>query len=339
MSITGVTSYPNLKAVAFINNFCKAFYLGCVKVKDDMIEQFYPGEDQHPLYCYETLKQVQQPKKGSKYTYKGTKKVRDKDMGMDELVEGEFPVKKFLTISSDIKFTLDFLLSTYMHDCIAYYKHKKHVLPADLEQLENELSEFCVQNNAYPIAHFVFASVKKYFCDATIPGPYNGLDGEIFNKSSIYFKNASDHVPKMQLTHLIDQFVKFIGVIQADLISGMFFYPTRKTVNVNTLTGILNTMNVKLDQNKLSAEYVKTLAEYVNSNKEATSKKKGDEKKKPPVKKPAAGGKRGRPKGKVTKKSDDESEEEMSDLEKNLDELDDARNSYEDFDEDNLSDD
>jgi hypothetical protein len=337
MSITGLNKFPNLTNSAFINNIGKGFYLGCIKVKDNMVKDFYSNEEQHPLYAYETLDQAQHPGKGNtKHKYHGTKKIKDKDMGLEEEVEGDFPMKKYVTISADIKWNIQFLLVTYINDIHTFYKSNKYVLPSNTEELQTKIVEHCTKCNAYPVAQFIFTCVDKYYHEKHMPGAYGGMDTIILDKASNYFKNEADQAPKGPLIHLIDQFVKFLSIIQVDLVANMFLCPTRKTVNIFTLVGLLNSMNEKLSSGRVSSEYVKTLLDFVVANKEASSKKKPDgepgaKKGKAPAKKPSSGKGRGRPKGKTSKAASESDEDNISDVDDALNEMDDERDKYEDY--------
>lgn len=179
------------------------------------------------LEMYETVEQFLNPKGNKeKYTFNG--KVRVARKGPDEKsikdergrniydeVEGEHPVKKYVTVNTDVKKAITFMYSRYIHEIRSYYEANKFSFPE--ENLLSSVANYSFESMEPSFASFVINLSNK------MPGIDKVLNDDLFSSEKIknindslkavtndYFKSTT--TPTRQIALLIEQFVRFLKV-------------------------------------------------------------------------------------------------------------------------------
>jgi hypothetical protein len=296
-----------LRQATMGTELAKAFYQTVVRKKDMYVSEL---PDATEFDNYETLQQSLNPpgKNEKKNTYRGMKKIKDKETGLTIEQMDDLPMKKFITLTADLKNGLLFLLNVYMKQVYQYFTAKGKFDATD--KMLDAISKFSLENCDNGLAASVIAISRSLNMTKIIKGHYNQINTKIVDKSKTFFKNADESDPGSELTIAVEafcEFLKVMAVYTADILLSK-----RVAVNFVHLHGIMNLFNTHLaliGVPKFDDELISNMKEFIESKR--PEKKTKDEK-------PDGTKKRGRPSAKNGKDGKDDTETEEEEEEESL---------------------
>lgn len=262
-----------------IKKLVKAFSLFIVKRKDTLVDNCNFLEGENPFHIYETLEMAMATRKkdDKKPFYIGKKITVDKNTKKKTEYENvEITMKKFASITSEVKNGLLFILFKYMkecHDC--YLKNGKTFGPED--QILTQITTFAETSCISPITPVITQIIDIIDIEKIIDGAYQDLHKELSQPLRTYFKGSEEKVPDKQLNVIIDAYIKFIKII-AVLMTDILF-EKRYAINKTLLCSILRQMNTMLVGHncEIDSDLMTYIKEYIDKHKpEKKTKSKKD---------------------------------------------------------------
>lgn len=326
-----IGDFSTLQTVAFKGKLAKAFYVAILREKENIAQKQFLDND--PNFMYETLDMALHPpeKEEPKPTYRGIRKIRDKDLDITVEEECDIPLKKFVTVTVEAKTVLIYLLNAYIKEAHAYYKAHKHTFPAE-KDLFAALIEYSKKHCGSPVLPFIVRTVEKFRVEHRIQGGYLNIEKAISNGLPAFFKDGEDRTPEAKLNLIIITFVKFISVLA--VASASMLFEKRAAINAPFMFGLLRNFsafcNCDDEKDGLVEDSYVFMRDYVEANKPKKKEKSEDGEKKKPAKPRAKKSKtendstskktRGRPKAsKADNPADDEGEIDMDGIDDAID--------------------
>lgn len=321
---TVIGSFPKLTNVSVDNNVGKWVQFWITKLKDDYAEANETGSR---FLQYETLDQALNPTKKDdpKHTWHGVQKVAKKDADgksvkegksvVYEEIENDWPVKKFATVTSDVKRHFTFLLNRFFFEANNCYVANDNTFGTDAEVLNNVCQHSLESESPSFAALVIKVAQGRIDADAQLNDnqfsseKYKGdnLHGYIKSRAVDYFKN-NNTAPSSQIGVLVTQFLKFLKVYSI-LITDVLLVKREAITSKLSQVILKHLFTLTLaDGVEFSAELFDRMNDFVKNYKE--EKAEAAEKKKSAPKKEGKGGN----KKKTTKKSksdeDDDADED-----------------------------
>lgn len=323
------------KAKNFATDMGKAFYLATVKVKDGLVESCNYSGDDNPYHQYETFKMAQNPTKGERPTYRGMKTIKDKNSGATTEEEMDIFMKKWITITADIRLMLEYLVCAYFREARAYFVHCKMQFPED-NFLEGFV-DYSRKNMIASVSPFIIGVSSLYDISNYIKSYYNGIEKSLTGKAEQVLVDGDDGISPM-IGVLVQTFLKFLNMLAVKTSCHVFV--NHKAVNYGFLAGCLYDFNTQLITSKMdiSSETINLMGEYIKEQKPVKAKKEDGDEPKPRKTRAKAGAKSGAktgarkaPAGKkgAAKSKSKKEESEEDDDDDNANELDDAEDNWE----------
>lgn len=326
-----IGDFSTLQTVAFKGKLAKAFYIAILREKENIAQNQFLDND--PNFMYETLDMALHPpeKEVPKPTYRGIRKIKDRDTGIVDEEECDIPLKKFVTVTVEAKTVLIYLLNAYIKEAHAYYKAHKHTFPAD-KDLFATLTKYSKEHYGSPVLPFIVRSVEKFRIEHRIQGGYLNIEKAISNGLPAFFKDGEDRTPEAKLNLIIGTFIKFISMLA--VASANMLFEKRAAINAPFMFGLLRQFSVycNCDDEKdgLVEDTYMFMRDYVEANKPKKKEKSEDDEKKklakPHIKKSKTENDstskkmRGRPKAsKADDPADDEGEVDTTDIDDAID--------------------
>jgi len=341
---TVIGNFPKLSNPSVDNNIGRWVQFWIIKLKDNYVEA---TEGETRFQQYETLEQAMNPVKKDepKYTWHGVQKVpqkgddkkpiKDGKSIVYEDVEGDWPVKKYATVTSDVKRHVTFLFNRFFFEAHNFYASNDNSFGTDAEVLKN-VSQHSLDSESPSLAAFII-KVAQGPIDADAQLNDNGINSDKYKGDSLhgylkgrvvdYFKN-NNTAPSSQIGILVTQFLKFLkvySILIADILLVKREAITAKLSHVVLKHLFTMTLSSGIE---FSAELFDRMNDFVKNYKE--EKAEAAEKKKSAPKKEGKGGNK-----KKTKKSKDEEEDadEDEDPEQEADEEEEVEEENEDNDQ------
>jgi len=256
---------PALGAPAVISDVCKAFYQASLKKKDGLVNDRNYDPENNPLANCETLDQSLHPKKGDdKYTFRGIKKSKDKETGIVIEEPADIPMKKFITLTVEVKLFIKFMLCALFKEAKDFYVSRKYKFPEE-DKLMSELVAYSKTHSEYPVVPFIVKLPEIYGINRYIKGGYNSVEKKINDKVRQFFKGEDERTPDSCLGVITDHFVKVLNVF-AYATAGVIF-SSRRAINMALMSGFINIFNDLVGpKDALSTDTIMILEEYIKEH-------------------------------------------------------------------------
>ena len=245
-----------------------------------------------------------------KYCYWGKGKVKDPETNKFVEIEGEFPKKRFVTISAQAKLVLQYMLNCFVDECHAYYEENGGSFPKG--DVMDEIKTFVYEQREDPISPFIiqvskiYGDVGEIMEDEKTKGT-GVLGNYIENELKDIFdlkKSKSNAVSNLYIIR--ETFISFIKVLSINIMDYLWEHKT--AFNLDMLMGTFRQLS-RFVSNK-GGECPESFYDYAkmyikeNENKKATKgKAKGKGK--------GSGKGRGRPPSNKKKESEKSSDDEI----------------------------
>lgn len=225
-------NFSELTKPTMETHFGRWMYFYILKRKDDLVSA--SGLDENPLIRYESLHQAMNPKKKdeAKYTWHGIEmvpkldangdKIKEKNKLVREEQEGDWPIKKYLTVNGDVKGMLVFLLTRFIFEVQQAYEDNGNSFDEG-ENVLSQVAEYSYEHCDPHLASAIIAATDPKLVDVEKLLPDNGFNSDRFKCDSLhkyildrtlsYFKDKQDSAPHAQVSIIVTQFIKFLKLI------------------------------------------------------------------------------------------------------------------------------
>ena len=232
-----IGEFSNLKSKSLGNNLGKFFYMTLLKHRDNILNCL--NSDVNPYVEFETLHQIQNPKKGKeKYTFK--KMVKNKE---GVLEEKDCSYKKLVMINQDLKNAFIFILNVFVKECYdCYVKNGKKFEKDVLDQVFNFVQ--AEREEGHMMAPAIIKSQELFDVDKLIPTVFHDMTSTLTSKVKGHFADDDNNIPDDQISDIVRSFIKFIQVIAVLIMDTL--WNNKRSINISVLFGQLRQLSTLL---------------------------------------------------------------------------------------------
>lgn len=273
-----LSEFKELESTSVKNLLGKLLYFIVLKHREDLLSVSDIDCEQRKEKGIESLYQALNPKdeNNKKHTYKGEKKIKDSVTGVEKVIkDADLNYKKFISIITEVKASLSFMLIKYISECKQCYMNERKF--NDETTILEQICRYSEKNITMPLAPCIFKLNDVFNSENLIKGSYGEVYTNLNNKIKTYFKNKDDSYPERQLGVIIDAYIKFVKTIA--ILSTSMIYEKKSGINSQFFFGIIRQINAMLKANgsEIDEEFIINLKAYANANKVAKKKSTKDE--------------------------------------------------------------
>lgn len=281
-----IGDFPKLLSTSIDTYLGRWMTFWVTKIKDDYAEE---SNVEDYLIEYETLEQAMNPRKKKdedKYTWHGTAKITKKDSDgkpikdgkkvVYEEVEGDHPVKKFVSVGGPVKRAMVFMLNRFFYEAQKLYTESGSFTSDDKDVLQT-LYQHSMDSEEPKVAAFIIKVAEQtqqmtailnddeFSSDNFKAGE---LNKKISDNCSDYFRKGNK-TPQADINVLVETFVSFLKAFS--ILSANSLYEKRQAFGLPLfMTQMRNLYSfINVEELVFTAELSEKIPQFIKSCEDA----------------------------------------------------------------------